>query len=99
MAFPPHIARIFETFGVPADTKAAIYDLYVSMGDEVLEVFSDIAETVDSPANLRPEHCENIRTRLVERYLTRNHPLWQAGQPTGSFYHPRALQGRASGIA
>ena len=54
MSFPPHIARIFEVFGVPADTKAALYDLYVSMGDVALEVFSEIAEDVD-PATLTPE--------------------------------------------
>lgn len=99
MSFPPHIARIFDNFGVPADTKAAVYDLYISMGDEVLEVFSDIADSIDSPANLRPEHCVTIRHRVVERYLKRNHPLWHKGQPTGSFYHPRVLEGRASGIA
>ena len=41
MPFPEHIDRVFNAFGVPADTKAALYDLYVSMGPEVLEVFSD----------------------------------------------------------
>lgn len=99
MPFPPHIAQVLETFGVPADTKAALYDLYVAMGEEALEVFGDIAEGVDSPANLRPEHTVGVRTRLVARYLTRNHPLWRSGQPTGSLYRPRALQGRASGLA
>jgi hypothetical protein len=99
MPFPPHIAQVLDAFGLPADTKAALYDLYVAMGQEALEVFGDIAEGVDSPANLRPEHCAGVRTRLVERYLRRNHPLWSSGQPTGSFYRPRALQGRASGLA
>jgi hypothetical protein len=99
MAFPDHIERVFESFGVPADTKNAVYELYVAMGEEALEVFGEIAETVDSPANLRPEHCTTVRSRVVERYLTRNHPLWQEGQPTGSFYRPRALEGRASGLA
>src|SRR5438874_672372 len=99
MAFPPHIERVFETFGVPPDTKAAVYELYVAMGEEALEVFGEIAEGVDSPANLRPEHCNTVRSRVVERYLTRNHPLWHEGQPTGSFYRPRALEGRASGLA
>lgn len=98
MPFPHHIERVFGAFGVPADTKAALYDLYVSMGDEVLEVFSDMAEHLD-PSQLRPEHCASIRSGVVERYLTRNHPLWIAGQPTASFFHPRALEGRASGIA
>jgi hypothetical protein len=96
--FPEHIEAIFETFRVPADTKAALYDLYVSLGDEALEVFGDIAESVD-PSTLRPEHCGAIRAELVERYLTRNHPLWLRGTPTPSFYRPRVLEGRASGIA
>jgi len=99
MAFPAHIERVFDIFGVPADTKNAIYDLYVSMGEDALEVFGEIAETVDSPANLRPEHCQTVRKRVVERYLTRNHPRWREGQPTASFYRPRALEGRASGLA
>ncbi|HEX3579208.1 MAG TPA: hypothetical protein VHY33_11655, partial [Thermoanaerobaculia bacterium] len=98
MPFPDHIERIFETFRVPADTKAALYDLYVSLGDEALEVFGDIAESVD-PSTLRPEHCGAIRSQLVERYLTRNHPLWLDGKPTPSFYRPRLLEGRASGVA
>ena len=98
MPFPAHIERIFETFRVPADTKAALYDLYVSLGDEALEVFGDIAESID-PSTLRPEHCGAIRSQLVERYLTRNHPLWLEGTPTPSFYRPRVLEGRASGIA
>ncbi|HEV7571682.1 MAG TPA: hypothetical protein VGQ21_09305 [Thermoanaerobaculia bacterium] len=98
MPFPSHIEHIFETFRVPADTKAALYDLYVSLGDEALEVFGDIAESVD-PSTLRPEHCGAIRSQLVERYLTRNHPLWLEGKPTPSFYRPRILEGRASGVA
>jgi len=97
--FPEHIAAIFDRFGVPADTKDVLYELYVSLGDEVLEVFSEVAEEVDSPADLRPEHCAGIRPRVVERYLRRNHPRWRDGIPTPSLYHPRALQGRASGAA
>jgi len=99
MGFPEHIAAILDRFGVPADTKDVLFDLYVSLGDEVLEVFSEIAEDVDSPADLRPEHCAGIRTRVVERYLRRSHPQWADGIPTPSLYHPRALQGRASGAA
>ena len=68
------------------------------MGDEVLEVFSDIADNMN-PTDLRPEHCVGIRARVVERYLTRVHPMWLDGQPTASFYHPRVLQGRAAGVA
>jgi hypothetical protein len=99
MPFPPHIDRIFEAYRVPADTKAVLYDLYVSMGDEALQVFGDIADSVDDPATLRPEHCAAIRSQLVERYLTRNHPEWVEGKPTPSFYRPRLLEGRASGVA
>jgi len=99
MPFPSHIDRIFESFRVPADTKAALYDLYLSLGDEALEVFGDIAESIDDPSTLRPEHCTAIRAQLVERYLARNHPIWLNGKPTPSFYRPRLLEGRASGVA
>jgi hypothetical protein len=99
MPFPSHIERVFEAFRVPADTKAALYDLYVSLGDEALEVFGDIAESIDDSSTLRPEHCTAIRAQLVARYLTRNHPLWLNGKPTPSFYRPRLLEGRASGVA
>jgi hypothetical protein len=99
MPFPEHIARVFDAFGVPADTMETLYGLYVTMGDEVLEVFSDLAENVDSPASLRPEDCAPIRARVVERYLRRNHPRWAAGMPTPSLYHPRAFEGRVSGAA
>ena len=99
MPFPPHIERIFEIFGIAADTKAAVYDLYVSMGPDALEAFSDIAEGVPSPATLRPEDCGDIRPRVVDRYLRRNHPLWLAGTPTPSLYRPRAAEGRAAGLA
>jgi hypothetical protein len=97
--FPEHIARVFDAYGVPADTKDTLYDLYVAMGDEVLEVFGDIAENVDSPASLRPEDCAPIRARVIERYLRRNHPRWAGGMPTPSLYHPRAFEGRVSGAA
>src|SRR5256885_1124559 len=96
--FPEHIARVLDDYRVPAETKAALFDLYVSMGEEVLEVFSEIAEGVASASLLTPEDTLPIRERVVERYLTRNHPLWLDGKPTPSFWHPRALEGRASGL-
>jgi len=99
MPFPEHIERVFETFGIRAETKAALYDLFVSMGDEVLQVFGDIAESVADPATLLPEDCVTIRRQLVERYLTRNHPKWIEGKPTPSLYRPRLLEGRAAGVA
>jgi hypothetical protein len=99
MPFPEHIERIFEAFGIRAETKAALFDLFISMGDEVLEVFGDIAESVADPRMLQPEDCLTIRSRLVERYLFRNHPKWIEGKPTPSFYRPRLLEGRAAGVA
>lgn len=97
--FPPHIERVLTQYGIAADTKAALYDLYLSMGDEVLEVFGEIAETFGSIAELTPEETLPIRRRVVERYLRRNHPRWIEGTPTPSLWHPRAAEGRASGLA
>ena len=99
MPFPDHIDRIFEAFGIAGDTKQAVYDLYVSMGEEALEVFGEIAEGVESPAALRPEDAAPIRQRAAVRYLERNHGLWMSGRPTASFWRPRELEGRAAGIA
>src|SRR5258708_38712949 len=99
MPFPPHIDQVFDDYRVAADTKAALYDLYVSMGDAVLDVFSDIAERVASPSLLRPEDTESIRNEVVERFLKRHHPSWLAGVPTPSLWHPRVLEGRAAGPA
>jgi hypothetical protein len=99
MPFPEHIERVFDAFSVRADTKAALFDLYLSMGADVLEVFSDIAETVRSPSELTPEDTLLIRDQVVERYLRKNHPRWVEGTPTPSLWHPRAMQGRASGLA
>jgi hypothetical protein len=99
MSFPSHLERILDAYGVPADTKAALYDLYVALGDEVLDVFGDIAEGVSSATLLRPEDTLTIRAQVVERYLRRSHPQWLDGVPTPSLWHPRELEGRASGLA
>jgi hypothetical protein len=99
MPFPPHISRILDTYGVRPDTKSALYDLYLSLGNDVLEVFSDIAETVASVTDLQPEDTVAIRARVVERYLRRHHASWLGGTPTPSLWHPRAAEGRASGLA
>lgn len=99
MPFPEHIARILDAYGVQSATKAALYDLYVSMGTDVLEVFGDLAEAAESVSSLAPEDTLSIRERVVERYLTRNHPLWREGKPTGSLWCPREVEGRATGAA
>jgi hypothetical protein len=99
MPFPSHIENILTAYGVRADTKAALYDLYVSMGDEVLEVFADLAEGVTSASFLEPDDTLTIREQVIERFLTRNHPRWIAQLPTASLWHPREAEGRASGAA
>ena len=99
MSFPDHIDRILTAYGVRADTKSALYDLYVAMGDEVLEVFADLAESAASATMLRPEDTESIRATVVRRYLERNHERWLEGKPTKSLWHPREAEGRASGAA
>lgn len=98
MPFPPHIERVLDHYGITPDTKAALYDLYLSMGDEVLEVFADAAEGVTAASMLTPDDTLNLKRAVVERYLRRNHPQWLAGKPTPSFWHPRAAEGRASGL-
>jgi hypothetical protein len=98
MPFPPHIEQVLDRYGIAPDTKAALYDLYLSMGDEVLEVFADVAEGVTAASTLTPDDTQTLKHSLVERYLTRNHPLWLDGKPTPSLWHPRAAEGRASGL-
>jgi hypothetical protein len=97
--FPEHIDRVLNAYRVPAETKSALYDLYLSLGDEVLEVFADLAEGVTSATMLSPDDTLLIREQLVERYVRRNHPLWASGKPTASLWHPRVAEGRASGAA
>ena len=99
MPFPAHIEQILTAYGVRADTKAALYDLYISMGDEVLEVFADLAEGVTSASMLQPDDTLTIRAIVVERFLRRNHPRWLQRSPTPSLWHPREAEGRASGVA
>jgi hypothetical protein len=97
--FPEHIERVLDAYKIPAATKSALYDLYLAMGDEVLEVFADLADGVTSATMLSPDDTLLIRERVVERYVRRNHPRWAEGKPTASLWHPRVAEGRASGAA
>jgi hypothetical protein len=97
MPFPPHIDHVLTTYGIRAETKAALYDLYLSMGGEVLEVFADLADGVTSATMLAPDDTLTIREQVVDRYLRRNHPRWLEGIPTASLWHPRVAEGRAAG--
>jgi hypothetical protein len=99
MPFPPHIERVLTAYGLRADTKSALYDLYLSLGAEVLEVFADAAEGVTAATMLEPDDTLTLKEQVVERYLTRNHPRWLQGLPTASLWHPREAEGRASGAA
>lgn len=99
MPFPAHIERVLDAYGVRADTKSALYDLYLALGDEVLDVFADVAEGVTTAASLHPDDTLTLRDQVVERYLRRSHPLWLEGKPTPSLWHPREAEGRASGAA
>ena len=99
MPFPEHIEAVFTAFRIAPDTKAALYDLYVAMGAEVLEVFAEVSEKVSAPSELRPEDTLTIRETLVERFLRRNHPRWLENIPTPSFWSPRVTEGRANGLA
>jgi hypothetical protein len=97
MPFPPHIDHVLATYGIRAATKAALYELYLSLGDEVLDVFADLADGVTSATMLEPDDTLTIREQVVERFLRRNHPRWLEGAPTASLWHPRVAEGRASG--
>ena len=99
MPFPSHIERILDAYAVRADTKSALYDLYLALGDEVLEVFADVAEGVTAASSLEPDDTLTLREKVVERFLRRNHPQWLEGKPTPSLWHPRSAEGRASGAA
>lgn len=98
MPFPEHIDSVLTAYRVAAETKSALYDLYLSLGSEVLEVFADLSDGVTA-ASMLPEDTLVIREQVVERYLRRNHPRWLEGKPTPSLWHPREAEGRASGAA
>ncbi|MBW3671616.1 MAG: hypothetical protein KY432_08090 [Acidobacteria bacterium] len=97
--FPEHIERVLNHFGVSSETKSALHQLYLSMGDEVLEAFADLAaEAGGKVAEIPPEDLASLRWSVVRRYLGKHHSSWLKGIATPSFYKPRDLQGQASGI-
>ena len=98
MPFPSHIEQVLTAYGIRPDTKEALYDLYLALGSDVLEVFADLTEGDVAPSLLAPEDTLAIRAKVVERYVRRHHPQWLAGTPTPSLWHPREAEGRASGL-
>lgn len=98
MALPPHIADVLERFGVRPETKTALEDLYLSLGSDVFEVLADLVSDLRVVSTLVPEDLSGIQAAVVERFVRRAHPRWLEGTPTGSLWHPREVEGRASGL-
>jgi hypothetical protein len=97
--FPEHIEEVLLRFGVSPATRAALHRLYLSYGGDALEAFADLAASVDRPvSSIEPEELGGIRESVVRRFLGRHHGTWVEGLATPSFYHPRDLEGQASGI-
>ncbi|HVR43275.1 MAG TPA: hypothetical protein VMS56_07475 [Thermoanaerobaculia bacterium] len=98
--FPPHLAQILDRFGVPADTQAALYDLYLFLGAEGLDAFAEwSSRRGNDPTSSRPEDLSEVWKIAVERYLGKHHGSWIVGDPTPTLFHPREGEGRFSGVA
>lgn len=97
MTFPPHIAAVLDGYGVQPATKAALYDLYVALGSDVLEAFAELASGLDV-REIDAEQVASLRRIVIEGYVRKNHPLWERGNSTPSLWHPRVLEGRVAGV-
>ena len=86
-------------YGIAPDTKAALYDLYVSMGDEVLEVFGDIAESVDVAVAAAPEDTLPIRAARRRAIPHAQSSALARGQADAEPLASARAEGRASGLA
>ena len=98
MSFPPQIARVLDQYGIGADTKAALLDIYLQLGQRSLEAFSDLCESFPTASAIRPEDLGSMRALTVTHYLEESHGEWLEGRPTASFFAPRSAQGRANGL-
>lgn len=98
MDFPAHIEQLLDRFGVKPATKAALYELYASLGNPVLEAFAELSESVPSVALIEPDAIAQLRAAVVEQYVRRHHPSWMEGRATASLWHPRSMEGRAAGM-
>jgi len=98
MTFPRHLAEVLDRFRIRPDTKATLYDFYLQYGADALDTFSSLSEDFEAASQITPEDLGGLRSRMVESYLRKNHPLWVEGKPTASLYAPRAAEGRASGL-
>jgi len=98
MSFPEHIAAILESYGVRADTKAALLDYYYQHGSAALEAFGELAERHSAVGDIAPADLDPLRRMLVLRHVEKNHGAWMRLQPTESFYAPRSAEGRGTGL-
>lgn len=98
MPFPSHIQQVLDRFGVKPETKAALYDLYTSLGEAVFDIFIELADARGDAARVEPEDLSEMRQRVAENYLRTHHANWMAGRMTPSFWFPRVLEGRAAGM-
>lgn len=97
--FPQHIDRVLDQFGVGRETKVALHQLYLSMGEDVLEAFADLATATGGRVrDIGPAELDGLKWEVVRRFLGRNHPAWLEGRATQSFYRPRDLEGQAAGV-
>lgn len=99
MPFSPQVLAVLDAYGVLPATKAALFDLFVSLGSDVLEELAAYAESGADPASIQPDALPALRARIVQRYLERNHGQWRIGRPTESLWRPRSLEGKAAGMA
>lgn len=98
MPLPPHISEVLDRFGIRAETKATLEDLFLSLGSAVFEVLAEQATDLTVVSTLTPEDLATIRPTVVENYLRKSHPQWVEAIPSPSLWHPRALEGRAAGL-
>jgi hypothetical protein len=96
--FPPDVEALLTQFGILPDTKAALYDLYLSAGPAAIERFGELADEAGSISGLQPADVERVRHQIADRYLSNNHGSWLDGEATQSFWRPRMLEGRVSGL-
>lgn len=99
MAFSPQVLAVLDAYGVLPATKAALFDLFIALGGDVLEEFATYAENGVDPRSIQPDAMTTIRARIVQRYVERNHGLWRQGRPSESLWRPRSLEGKAAGMA
>jgi hypothetical protein len=98
MSFPEHIAELLESYGIRAETKAALLDVYYQHGAAALDAFGDLAERFESVGEILPDDLAALRRMMVLRYVEKNHPMWMSGRPTESFFAPRISEGRGTGL-